>query len=64
VMDFFLSSEGWDLYKAYLQAEFDLCYKKLRKSPRDSSFYKLHGKLDVLEYAIELPQIIIARAED
>lgn len=55
--------EGFVIYQAYLKKRFDELYKKLRKTPRDSSYYKTQGGLDELEWAIKLPQVIISRGE-
>jgi hypothetical protein len=63
IMDFLVSSEGWRLYEAYLKARFDALYKRLRKSNRDSAFYKIQGGLDEIEYALKLPQTIVDRGE-
>lgn len=46
------------VYLNELKNEFDTSYKKLRKCPRDSAFYKIQGRLDGLEFALNIAKII------
>jgi len=62
-VEFLTSVAGWNIYKKLLQEEFDKEYKKLRKTLKDPAFYKTQGKLDGLELALELPDLIINRGE-
>ena len=62
-VQFTVNSAGWELIKKALQDEFDKEYKKLRRSLKDSAFYRTQGKLDGLEFALELPDLIINRGE-
>jgi hypothetical protein len=57
------NSAGWQILKEDIQEEFDKEYKKLRRSLKDSAFYKTQGKLDALEFVLELPETIINRGE-
>ena len=45
---------AWQVYQNMLKEKFDITYKKLRKSRRDSAFYKIQGTLDTLDYAMNL----------
>ena len=45
---------AWQIYQNMLKEKFDSTYSKLRKSRRDSAFYKIQGSLDTLDYAMNL----------
>ena len=63
LVEFTISTDGWRVIKQEIQEEFDKEYKKLRRSLKDSAYYKTQGKLDALEFVMELPDKIINRGE-
>ena len=44
-----IHSQGWQLLAQELKERFEYKYKKLRKSNRDSAFYKIQGYLDAID---------------
>lgn len=41
--------QGWTAFERLLKRRFKTSYDKLRKSNRDSAFYKLQGHLDEID---------------
>lgn len=44
-----MATNGWKVVEMILQELFDEKYSKLRKSNRDSGYYKIQGGLDMID---------------
>lgn len=47
-------TQGWKILVRELKERFDNKYTKLRKSNRDSTFYKIQGYLDAIDEVFNL----------